>query len=76
MNISALKINQTKSLAANAIAEAENTATTALVTMVTAATALMSCELCGLSGGPFSPAEAAHLRSIHDRMFHGFSSAA
>jgi hypothetical protein len=38
--------------------------------------ALMVCEVCDLVGGPFAPAEAAHLRAIHDRLHHGVPVAA
>ena len=37
---------------------------------------LMTCEACDLAGGPFPPAEAAYLQSIHNRVHHGFSTAA
>jgi len=37
---------------------------------------MMSCEVCELVGGPFSAAEAAHLRAIHDRLHHGITVAA
>ena len=36
-----------------------------------AESALMVCEVCDLVGGPFAPAEAAHLRAVHDRLHHG-----
>jgi hypothetical protein len=36
----------------------------------------MTCEVCDLVGGPFSAAEAAHLRAIHDRLHHGILAAA
>jgi hypothetical protein len=29
------------------------------------------CDACRLTGGPFAPAEAAHLRSLHDSLHHG-----
>ena len=64
MNIS-LKINR-----------ARNTPKTAATGTDSPTDTLMSCEQCGLTGGPFAPAEAAHLRAVHDRLFHGFSSAA
>ena len=32
---------------------------------------LMVCDVCDLVGGPFEPAEAAHLRAVHDRLHHG-----
>jgi hypothetical protein len=87
MNISSLKISRTRAAAAlpntgtggiGAMSLEPETSTLASMaeTLAARATALMTCELCGLSGGPFAPAEAAHLRSIHDRMFHGVSSAA
>lgn len=38
--------------------------------------ALMVCERCDLVGGPFEPAEAAHLRAVHDRLHHGILVAA
>jgi hypothetical protein len=37
---------------------------------------MMSCDTCDLTGGPFPAAEAAHLRAIHDRLFHGILFAA
>jgi hypothetical protein len=37
---------------------------------------LMTCEVCDLVGGPFSAAEAAHLRAVHDRLHHGITMAA
>lgn len=42
----------------------------------TEAFVLMTCEACDLAGGPFPPAEAAYLQSIHNRVHHGYSSAA
>jgi hypothetical protein len=39
-------------------------------------TVFMTCDVCDLVGGPFSVAEAAHLRSIHKRMQHGITTAA
>jgi hypothetical protein len=36
----------------------------------------MVCEMCDLVGGPFEPAEAAHLRAVHDRLHHGVTVAA
>ena len=48
---------------------------TAVVGPVAAKT-MMTCEDCDLTGGPFEAAEAAHLRAVHDRLFHGFGSAA
>jgi hypothetical protein len=78
MNISAL-INRTRSSAGTVTMDGESnlgTLAQAATTLAQKATTLMSCEACGLTGGPFTPAEAAHLHAIHDRMFHGFSSAA
>jgi len=37
---------------------------------------LMTCEVCDLAGGPFPLAEAAYLQNIHNRVHHGFSTAA
>lgn len=37
---------------------------------------MMVCEVCDLIGGPFPPAEAAHLHAIHDRLHHGVPMAA
>lgn len=50
--------------------------TTALSGALAEATTLMTCEICDLTGGPFPAAEAAHLKSIHDRLHHGYSVAA
>ena len=32
---------------------------------------VMICQSCELTGGPFSPAEAALLLSVHEQMHHG-----
>ncbi len=37
---------------------------------------LMMCAACDLAGGPFPPAEAAYLQAIHNRVHHGYSTAA
>jgi hypothetical protein len=62
--------------AVNSAASAVNSATSAVNSAVSSAMTLMTCDDCELTGGPFEAAEAAHLRAIHDRLFHGVSSAA
>jgi hypothetical protein len=36
----------------------------------------MTCAECGLEGDHVTAAEAAYLRAVHDRLFHGIVSAA
>jgi hypothetical protein len=58
----------TLQLHANGVVPAGTTTTEAFV--------LMTCEACDLAGGPFPPAEAAYLQAIHNRVHHGYITAA
>ena len=67
----------TSSVTSPATSLATNPATSPVATTAAVEpSVLMTCEVCDLVGGPFSAAEAAHLRAIHDRLHHGIMAAA
>ena len=69
--------SQTRSATSSATSATPSSAGSAVArTAAPEPSVLMTCEVCDLVGGPFSAAEAAHLRAIHDRLHHGILAAA